>query len=137
MNHQSDAVRIDAHWLAAAGSRYRLLGFGGGNSQSKNFTRLPGGMSTTIMLEVESSAAALGRMEITVGAESLQIDAQVAAQPSDSWEFLRTMVSFAEWLRVPSADSSALLHQVQRMEGMTTSDEQRAALVVMKQAMSL
>jgi hypothetical protein len=94
-------------------------------------------MSTTIMLEVESSAAALGRMELIVGDESLQIDAKSAAQPSDSWEFLRTMVSFAEWLRVPSADSSALLHQVQRMEGMTTSDEQRAALVVMKQAMSL
>jgi hypothetical protein len=136
-NHQSDAVRIDAHWLAAAGSRYRLLGFGGGNSQSKNVTRLPGGMSTTIMLEVESTTAVLGRMELGVGDESLQIDAKVTTQPSDSWEFLRTMVSFAEWLRAPSSDASELLDQVQRMEGKATSDAQRAALVVMKQAMSL
>lgn len=137
LNHQSDAVRIDAHWLPAAGTNYRLLGFGGENSQSKNFTRLPAGMATTIMLEVESSTPTLGRMDVTVGAETLQIDAKVTSQPSDSWEFLRTMVSFAEWLRAPSSDASVLRNQVQGMQGKTTSDTQRAALVVMKQALSL
>lgn len=137
INHQSDAVRIDAHWLAAAGSSYRLLGFGGGNSQSKNITSLPTGMATTIMLEVDSSTSTIGRMDVTVGAETLQIDAKVAFQPSDSWEFLRTMVSFAEWVRSPSADASALRNQVQGMGGKAISDAQRAALVVMKQALSL
>jgi hypothetical protein len=137
INHQSDAVRIDAHWLAAAGSSYRLLGFGGGNSQSKNITSLPTGMATTIMLEVDSSTSTIGRMDVTVGAETLQIDAKVAFQPSDSWEFLRTMVSFAEWVRSPSADASALRTQVQGMGGKPISDAQRAALVVMKQALSL
>ena len=136
-NHQSAAVSIDAHWLPTLGSRYRLLGFGGENSQSKNLTLLPAGMATTIMLEVEASGPTLGRMELTVGAETLLIDAKVTAQPSDSWEFLRTMVSFADWLRVPSSDASALRNQVQGMDGKITSDEQRTALVVMKQALSL
>lgn len=136
-NHQSDAVSIEAHWLPTAGSRYRLLGFGGENSQGKNFTRLPAGMATTIMLEVEASDLTLGRIDLKVGEETMQIEAKETSQPSDSWEFLRTMVSFAEWLRSPTSEASFLRNQVQFMEGKTTTDAQRAALVVMKQAMSL
>ncbi len=130
---------IEWSFVAPTGSRYRLVGFGAGNSQAATAVSLPQGASVLVMLEVQQVASDVtwGEVRWRVAGQEGVLPIQSGAGDDVDASFFSLLVDYCSWLRQPSEPQQSLRETLDQLETKSLTSEQRTAVSLMKKSFSL
>ncbi len=138
-NGNKGAQAIEWSFVAPAGSRYRLVGFGAGNSQAATTVSLPQGASVLVMLEVQQPADATtwGDLRFRINGQEGFLPVQSGWGDAVDGAFFSLLADYCAWLRQPSGPQAPLLETVARLEKLSLTSEQLTAVSLMKKSLAL
>jgi hypothetical protein len=130
---------IEWSYLAPAGSRYRLVGFGAGTMQAAAAAALPQGTSVLVMLEVQQPAAGSvwGDLRFRIAEQEGSLPVESGHGDAVDAGFFSLLVDYCAWLRQPDSSQTTLLEAMTRLETQALTPEQLTAVSLMKKSLAL
>ena len=130
---------IEWSYLAPAGSRYRLVGFGAGTTQSTSAVALPQGTSVLVMLEVQQPAAGSvwGELRFRIADEERSLPVESGHGDAVDAGFFSLLVDYCAWLRQPDGSQTTLREAMTRLGNQALTAEQLTAVTLMKKSLAL